>query len=242
MAYVLEKKIYPYELCHTGTIKPSYLMRYMQTAAGIDSDSFGATYHLLREHDMVFIITKLKLELFSEIRAGDIITLKSWQKQIKGITFIRDCEIKRQDEIVGYASTQWALMSFKERRPVRPSNLPVALDGNPEIPSRDIELERHITYPESAQEYGTFNRKVMLSDLDENIHLNNTNYADIMLDFLPRNIMSSGFNAIQINFRGEALLDDALEVKVFQDGKTVYFYAQNLTKEHACFEAKISLN
>lgn len=242
MAYTIQKRIYPYELCHTGTIKPSYLMRYMQTVAGLDSDSLGATYQLLREHDVVFIITKLKLEMFGEIKSGDTIDIKSWQKEIKGVTFIRDYEILRDGELVGYASAQWALMSFSQRRPVRPSRIPIELEGNPEIPSRDVELERHIQHPDNSQFCGAFTRKVMISDLDENLHLNNTNYADIMLDFLPREIQVSGLKILQINFRGEALLDDELEVEVYSDKKSVYYYAENLTKGHACFEGKLEFN
>ena len=180
--------------------------------------------------------------MFGEIKAGDTIDLKSWQKEIKGVTFIRDYEITRQGELVGYASAQWALMSFSQRLPVRPSRLPIPLNGNPEIPSRDVELERHIVYPESAQFCGNLTHKVTFSDLDENMHLNNTNYADIMLDFLPRGIHFSAFKRLQINFRGEALLDDELEVKVYSNEKTVYYYAENLTKGHTCFEGKLELN
>ncbi len=241
MAYTLEKEIYSYELCHTGTIKPSYLMRYMQTAAGIDSEQLGAGYRVLREHDMVFVITKLKLEMFGDITSGDRIQIKTWQKEIKGVTFIRDFEIKRGDEIVGYASTQWALMSFEQRRPVRPSKMPVVTPSRTDIPARNIELERHIEHPEIAVNCGTFKRVVMLSDLDENLHLNNTNYADIMLDFLPQDIHASSFKLLQINFRGEARLNDELEISVFRDDKTVYYYAENSTKAHVCFEGKIIL-
>lgn len=242
MAFVLNKKIYSYELCHTGTIKPSYLMRYMQTAAGLDSDSFGATYQILREHDMVFVVSKLKLEMFDEIKRGDTIELKTWQKCIKGVSFIRDYEIKCENKVVGYGSAQWALMSFAERKPVRPINLPVELPGDPRMPSRDIELERILKYPENAVHYGTFKRMVMLSDLDENLHLNNTNYADIMLDFLPHDIHSASFKTIQINFRGEARLNDELEINVYYADKTVYYYAENITKGHTCFHGKLVLN
>lgn len=241
MAYTLDEKIYSYELCHTGTVKPSYLMRYMQTAAGIDTEKLGAGYQFLREHDMVFVITKLKLEMFANVKEGDEIRVKTWQKEIRGATFIRDFELKRGDEIIGYASTQWALMSFAERRPVRPSRMPVPSPSCPDIPSRDVELERHIEHPESAVKHGAFKRTVMLSDLDENLHLNNTNYADIMLDFLPQSISASSFEMLQINFRGEARLNDELEINVYHEGKTVYYYAENLTKSHVCFEGKIRL-
>lgn len=241
MPYTLDEKIYSYELCHTGTVKPSYLMRFMQTAAGIDSEKLGAGYRILREHDMVFVITKLKLEMFADLEEGDEIHVKTWQKEIKGVTFIRDFELKRGDEIVGYASTQWALMSFVERRPVRPSKMPVVTASSPDIPSKEVELERHIERPENAVKHGNFKRTVMLSDLDENLHLNNTNYADIMLDFLPQDISASSFELLQINFRGEARLNDELEINVYCEGKTVYYYAENITKGHVCFEGKIRL-
>ena len=81
----------------------------------------------------------------------------------------------------------------------------------------------------------------MLSDLDENLHLNNTVYGDIMLDFLPENLAEYSVSTVQINFRGEARLGDELEVSVFCDDNTVYYYSKNLTKEHECFEGKMIL-
>lgn len=240
--YIFDEKVYGYELCHVGTIKPSYLMRYMQTAAGLDCDAMGASYHFLREHGLVFVLTKLKLEMLKDVKAGQDITIKTWQKEIRGVTFIRDFEFTCQGEVIGYASTQWAFMNFETRRPARVTDSPIDFPNETDIPSRPIELERRIIIPEGATEYGTFKRKVYLSDLDENLHLNNTNYADIMLDFIPPILQNSSFNNIQILFRGEARLDDQLEVKVYYQDNCVYYCAENLTKNHTCFEGKLVLN
>ena len=216
-------------------------MKYMQTAAGLDLDNKGMTYEFLREHNIVFVLTKLKIEMTGTVCKNDDIKVESWPKCIKGVTFIRDFIISKNGTPIGYATTQWALMDFVNRRPLRATSLPKQLPGEEHPSERDIELERHIAYPDSAVECGVFRRKVMLSDLDENLHLNNTNYADIMLDYLPKSIEADTFDTVQINFRGEARLDDELEITVYADGKTVYYYAENITKEHACFEGKFVL-
>lgn len=241
MAYTLEKKLYSYELCHNGALKPSYLMRYMQTAAGLDLDAKGMTYEFLRDHGIVFVLTKLKIEMTDIAGKGDTVKVESWPKCIKGVTFIRDFVISSNGRRIGYATTQWALMDFVNRRPVRATSLPKTLPDEDHEFSRDIELERHITPSETAIPCGVYKRKVMLSDLDENLHLNNTNYADIMLDYIPEYPDNKSFETVQINFRGEARLNDELEISVFSDGDSIYYTAENLTKGHTCFEGKFIL-
>ena len=241
MAYTFEKSIYSYELCHNGALKPSYLMRYMQAAACLDLDAKGMTYEYLREHGIVFVLTKLKIEMDEAVCKNDTIKVESWPKCIKGVTFIRDFVILKNGKRVGYATTQWALMDFVNRRPVRPTSLPQTLPDEDHEYSREVELERHIAPPETAVACGTYTRRVMLSDLDENLHLNNTNYADIMLDYIPDFSENKSFNAVQINFRGEARLGDELEISVFADGDNVYYQAENITKGHTCFEGRFIL-
>ena len=119
MSYILEKKIYSYELCHNSTLKPSFLMKYMQTAAGLDLDNKGMTYEFLREHNIVFVLTKLKIEMTGTVCKNDDIKVESWPKCIKGVTFIRDFIISKNGTPIGYATTQWALMDFVNRRPLR---------------------------------------------------------------------------------------------------------------------------
>ena len=186
-------------------------------------------------------MTKLKIELNDTVCKNDVVKVESWPKCIKGVTFIRDFVISKNGERVGYATTQWALMDFVNRRPVRATSLPKTLPDEVHEHSREIELERYITPPETAISCGIYKRCVMLSDLDENLHLNNTNYADIMLDYIPSNFYEKKIETVQINFKGEALLGDELEITVYADGNTVYYCAENLTKEHTCFEAKFVL-
>ncbi|MBQ9940121.1 MAG: hypothetical protein IJO74_01110 [Clostridia bacterium] len=237
--YSFSKKIHSYELCHNGTLKLSYLMRYMQTAACLDIQDKGMSYEFLREHNIVFVITRLKIQLDETFNNNDDIKIESWPKGVKGLTFIRDFVISKNGKAVGYASTQWVLMNFEKRCPVRATSLPRALPDQTHPLNRDIEFEHHILPPETAVFCGTYDRKIMLSDLDENLHINNTNYADIMLDFLPEQYHKNIFKGIQINYRGEARLGDELRVSVFSDNDTVYYTAENLTKGSTCFEGKL---
>ena len=72
-------KITNYDVFENGRIKLSSILRYMQELAREDSDACGATYELLRSHNMVFVITKLALEFHGDIYDGDEIELSTMQ-------------------------------------------------------------------------------------------------------------------------------------------------------------------
>ena len=82
-------KITNYDVFENGRIKLSSILRYMQELAREDSDACGATYELLRSHNMVFVITKLALEFHGDIYDGDKIELSTCSHSIQGVTFVR---------------------------------------------------------------------------------------------------------------------------------------------------------
>ena len=59
---------------------------------------------------------------------------------------------------------------------------------------------------------------VRWSDTDRNGHLNNTHYADLMLDYLPAERLSGAPAEVDLHFAGECLLGDTLEMAVAEEG------------------------
>jgi len=76
---MLEKayRINSYDVSPNGLVKVSALQKYMQQLAREDCNSYGATYTNMRENNMVFVITKIGLEITGEIRSEDIITIRT---------------------------------------------------------------------------------------------------------------------------------------------------------------------
>ena len=229
-------KITNYDVFENGRIKLSSILRYMQELACEDSDACGATYELLRSHNMVFVITKLALEFHGDIYDGDEIELSTCSHSIQGVTFVRRFVATKGDETVMTAVTDWVLMNFETRHVLRPAAIPIPFPEEHMLEA-PIEVKRRIELPDTT-EYAV--HRVRYTELDENRHLNNTVYADIMIDNLPLPIPDKRIDRCCINFNGEACYGDELHVSCeLRDG--VYLSAaENVTGGKQCYTAELT--
>lgn len=82
-----------------------------------------------------------------------------------------------------------------------------------------------ITVPDSLAFLGE--RPIRFSDLDYNMHLNNTVYADIITDFLPGGALGRQFSEIQINYITESALGDTLKIYAKEQDGCVFMQGIN---------------
>ena len=232
---MLEKKISvaSFDVFPNSTMKPSALQQYMQQLAREDCDAMGYTYKMMREVNMVFVLTKLGMKINKPVFAYDELTVKTYQNRVSGITWEREFEFYRDGEEVIHATTQWVVVKYDTRQIVRPREFPG------QIVSAELECN-HIDIPRAFDTEGLEffgDRIVRLSDLDENNHLNNCVYSAIALDTLPFDCESNYVKELFIIFRQEAKLGNELKLyNAEKDGKFVVS-AQNATCEKPCFDA-----
>ena len=62
--------------------------------------------------------------------------------------------------------------------------------------------------------------RVRWSDTDRNGHLNNTHYADLMLDYLPAQRLEQDPVEVDLHFAGECRMGDTLTLAVAEDTAT----------------------
>lgn len=228
-----------YDVYPNGVLKPSALMRYMQQLAREDCDSLGATYPFMRSLNTVFVLTKLGIEFFRPIASGETFLIKTYNNSIAGVVFDREFELFSEGELVARASTFWTLVRYDTRALVRPKDFPVKFE------SLGLEIEG-VEVPRRFDDTGvveTEKRRVRVSDLDENDHLNNCVYADIALDALDGfNGLDNWAKSVKIVFRHEARLKEELSIFTKeQDGKNLVFAFVGEEKK-PCFEAELVIN
>ncbi len=228
-----------YDVLPDGTVKPSALQRYFQQIALDDVSASGATYPAMREHSMVFVLTKLRMEILRPIRSGDTVTLSTYPYKIEGVNFFRAFEVWRGEELVCCADSRWVLINYARRTILRPSELPFLL--TPAMPTVPLPvLPRRIT-PVRAPE-STTARKVLLTEVDENRHLNNCVYSDYLLDHLPADILRNPLRSLCILFDHEAYLGDTVELRYERVEEGYIVDALDRTNEKSCFQALLGLD
>ncbi len=227
-----------YDVLPDGTVKPSSLQRYFQQIALEDIAAQGATYNALREHSMVFVITKLRVDFLQTLRSGDQILLRTFPYKTEGVTFFRAFEVYKDGDLAAFADSRWVLINYQKRTILRPSDLPFALKQS--MPRVELlPIPRRIMQKNIEQ---TARRTVFLTEVDENKHLNNCVYSDYVLDHAPIDVCKHRIKAMCILFDHEAYLGDVLEIQYEKtdDGFSAVAFDQTTAKP--CFQAAIALD
>lgn len=235
-------KVQSYEVQPDGCIKISALMKFFQKLAGDDLDGTNLMYENLASYNMAFVLTKVDLKIYSDIKLYDSIVVTTHARPLRGATFIRDFIVKKNNQISAYASTAWVMFDLNERTILRPNaieslgTVPTSLDDMIELPC----IRRKIDQNSLSR---TDVRKVRYSLLDMNNHLNNTYYADFIFDCISKEQHKSDEGLFfHIDFKTEGRLDDTIEMYTSGDLSCgdVDIVATNKNTGKICFNAYVS--
>ena len=227
-----------YDVLPDGRVKPSALQRYFQQIALDDIAEQGATYQNMRSHSMVFVLTKLRMDFYKDVLSGDRLILRTYPYKVEGVTFFRAFELWNGEELVCNADSRWVLINYQKRTILRPTDLPYEI--KPATPASSFgAIPRRISQPETEQ---TAMRRVLLTELDENRHLNNCCYSDYLLDHAPADVCKTPVRTLCILFDHEAYLGDEIELRYHKTSEGFTAVAWNKTLEKPCFQAEIALD
>ena len=204
-----------------GVAKASSLMKYIQSAAELQLTESGNSYAVLKQKERAFILSKIRMEFYESPKAYEKLTAETFPVSSRGFTFLRCYLLKKGDDIIGRAISAWALINTKDHSLVRVNDFELGLQ---EYNSLDIENPRLII-PVAPEVVGKY--KVRYSDLDQNMHMNNTRYPDMYSDFLP--LENKRIREITISYQNEARAGEELTVyRSFSDG---YYYFRTVRED-----------
>jgi len=200
-----------YETDQRGFARPVALLNYLQSAAGDHAALLGVAVADLRKSGHTWVLSRVNLAMESYPRASDTVKIKTWPAVRDNLFTVRDFELLDVAGItIGRATTSWAVLNIKTRRPVK---LAEVLPIYPLNPERAL-YDPFSTLPQvEASEY-ELRLPVLRGDLDINRHVNNTVYAGWALETIPDEVDSTcHLAAIEIGFRSEALYGDTIVVR-----------------------------
>ena len=228
-----------YDVLPDGHIKPSAMQRYMQQLAREDLDCCGATYEAMREQSMVFVIIKLRMDFLLDIRCGDTLLLKTFPYKVEGVTWFRSFEAYRNGELVMTADSRWVLINYKTRAILRPSELKFPY-SSVEAPREYPPIPRRI--PFSGTPFCETQRRIYLTQTDENHHLNNCVYSDLALDDAPIETDGKRIKTVCILFEREATVGETLNLR-YEKTEDGFAAAATLASDgKPCFQTLFALD
>ena len=202
MIYTERKSLSYNELDFKGLWKIENIFLTMQEAAGIHAERLGAGYEVLRQKGVgwVLIRTYLKMDKYPDVNTP--VTLTTWPEPERRLLFPRFFSFKDDaGNLLGTASTLWALMDIENRTLAVPAAKGVVVQ-TPAEPPLKLELPGKVRMPEGEIAETTVCPKY--SDLDINNHVNNSRYIDWFCDQIPLEIHKKGIlSEISVSYSRE---------------------------------------
>ena len=217
-------------------VRPSEILVYMQECANLQLEHFGLSLDALRdEKKLAFILSKIKIVFHKKLYAYDEISVRTWTCESRGFTFVRCFDIHRGEELIAEAISFWALVDIEARRLVRCDDFELGIENDPTL---DINVPRRIK-PASAEYSELGKRDIRYSDIDYNMHMNNTKYPDMLCDFMPIDQVER-ISDMTLEFLRESALGDTLGFVCAREEQDFYFKTVNGAGD-VCLSAKITV-
>ncbi len=216
-------------------VRPSQLVVYMQEASNRHIASTGMSLDTLRdEKHLAFILSRIQIALYRPLSAYEDIEVQTWTCRGRGFSFPRCFRILRQGEIVAEAITLWALIGTEDRQFHRMEETGYVFEDEEPL---SLSVPARIRFPADCPLEHLGVRQIVYSDLDYNMHMNNTRYPDMLCDFMPLSEVGA-IRGISLSYLHEAAFGDKVTILSAKAGGSRYFRTVN-EEGTVCLEAQI---
>ena len=235
MKYTENYKIKWHDTDAARQVRPSEVLVYMQETANLQVDNCSErSLDALRDTaGLAFILSKIKLVFHAPLHAYDEISVRTWTCDSRGYSFNRCFDIHRGEELIAEAISFWALLDINNRKLVRTDSFSLGIESDPPL---EIAVPRRIKQPDGELNI-LGNRDIRYSDIDYNMHMNNTRYPNMLCDFMPIERVGD-IKEMTLEFLHESALGDTLTFYGVEQDSRFYFKTVNQNGD-VCLAAEV---
>lgn len=185
------------------------LLNILQDAAWIHARHLGWGYEDLIGRGTIWVLARQKVAMQRWPLWGDSIVIRTWGRPTTGAIAVREYEILKDGDKLGECTTSWLILDATTRRPQKfdhgAFNHLCRQEGLLEMAAQRIAPRNDL---------GTVdNIRVRNSDLDVNGHVNNTRYAQWILDSMsPAELADLAVAEYEVNFLSETRVGDTIVI------------------------------
>jgi len=209
MRYTKYFEVSSHDVDVNNHIKPSSLQRFMMETAMCQMRDRKPTYGELFEKDQAFILTRVTIEILRQIRQFQRIKVQTWNCPAKGVTFLRCFEVYCEDVLLARAHTVWAVVSPATGKLWKSKEVDISGYESEEELEMMLPTRLRIPKDQSMEEVG--HKKVLLGEIDMNMHMNNTYYLDVLWNYIP-DIIKKEITSVCLRYHEEAPLGGVLSL------------------------------
>lgn len=211
--YTFEGRVRYSEVDSGGRLTMAALINYFQDCSTFQSEDLGVGIRYLQERNLAWVLCSWQIAVERYPELGEKITVGTAPYDMKGFLGYRNFALlDGKGEFLARANSLWSLLDMQKGRPV-----PVPGDM----------MKKYVLEPRLEMEYAS--RKIAVcgerSDrepvtvrkhhLDTNHHVNNQQFIDMAMDYLPEDF---AIGQVRAEYRKQAFLGDVLVPGVMYNG------------------------
>ena len=208
MKWAEEYRINVHDTDLNGIVSASGILRYMQDTVNLQMAGEGPSYDELFQEGYSFILSRIGMSIYKPLHAHEHIRSETWAVASRGVTYNRCYRLSRDGEIVAEATSAWALVDLHDRKLRRVGDIPLHYSEDEAL---ELDLPARFRIPAEASMSLVGERSILYADVDQNGHLNNTHYPDILCSYLP-NMHHSRVISMVVSFVSEAPLGESVKI------------------------------
>ena len=184
--YEFNSRVRYSEIDHHGTLTLPALINYFQDCSTFQSEDVGLGTEVLKAEKRAWILSYWQVIAERYPALGERITIGTFPTEFKGLFGNRNFYIKdERGHMIAKAYSVWVFLDTETGRPVRKISLPEETEVLEEFPVRRYHI-------------------------DTNEHVNNCQYVQMALEFLPADRQ---FRQIRVEYKKSAVLGDVIYPK-----------------------------
>lgn len=216
-------------------IKPASLLRRAQQISTAHCNNIGLDNKLYEKTNTAFLLAKSQLEIIGDIISGDKIKVRTLAYGPQRAIYLRIVEFYVNDKLAAVSDGRWILVDTLTKRILRraPDEINIFFTQKAsELPPIAIEKTEQLQ-PVAVQ-------KALFSMCDINAHINNTVYADIVLDNLPDEFYTYCKKAkkLVLIYHNEIPFNAIFEVSRGEVNENCFYFTGN-TGQNSNFEVNL---
>lgn len=183
MSYQFDARVRYSEVDMDRRLKFSSVLSYFQDCSSFHSEDLGVGIDYLREIQRVWFLAAWQIVVGRRPSFGEQITVQTWPYEFKGFVGGRNfCMLDKRGGRLAWANSIWTYMDAQSGRPARIPENEISAYGLQE--KLDMEYApRKIVIPADCRKEAPF--EIRRRHLDTNRHVNNGQYVQMAMGFLP---------------------------------------------------------
>lgn len=218
LKYEKEYTVHVYETGPDGRLNLYSFFDYLQDVASDHAVKLGFGREDLLKHNNLWVLSRIYAEISCWPQWGERITIKTWPRGTDKLFALRDFEARKPGgELIALATSSWLIVDRDTKRIQRPDDTLTMYNSllrqEKAISRNSAKLEP--TSPDNPKKPG-FN--VRISDLDINMHVNNTRYLKWVVDSYDLDfILNHAPISAELNYLAESHINDNISVLISED-------------------------